>query len=364
MIVGYNYVYQYKDHLGNIRISYSDGNNDGSINPTTEIREENNYYPGGLKHKGYNNVINGIDHKYGYNGKEENDELGLGTLDYGARNYDPALMRWMNVDPLADKYYSHSPYNYVMNNPINAIDPDGRLVIFVNGFWGKGTGASDGGTAKHWGRGWISAAQNQIGDNRSRFYDGSADWRYKKGGTSRLSWNFDHKNRKQAGYIKGKADAASIVNGLERDSNGNITESIKFVTSSMGTSFSRGMSDAITEYVSSENKKIDAFNSGLEKNEDGTYKDSSQVKTHLDVNIEFTVDLDAFQGAAVGIDPNAESNYYMKTENSWAGGKIRGSTELGKNAMGGHHPSWAPTNLLPKGKKNPKGKSTDENPTN
>lgn len=32
------------------------------------------------------------------------------------------------MDPLAEKYPNWSPYNYVMNNPINAVDPDGRLV--------------------------------------------------------------------------------------------------------------------------------------------------------------------------------------------------------------------------------------------
>ncbi len=113
------------DHLGNIRLSYSDADLNGSINASTEILEENNYYPGGLKHKGYNNVITGTDHPYGFNGKEEQSELGLDWLDFSARNYDPALMRWMNIDPLAEQMRRHSPYNYAFNNPVYFIDPDG-----------------------------------------------------------------------------------------------------------------------------------------------------------------------------------------------------------------------------------------------
>jgi len=99
----FNYVYQYKDHLGNIRLSYQDKNNDGVITASTEIVEENNYYPFGLKHKGYNANINGRHHKYMFGGKEQQDELGLNWYDITARNYDPALGRWMNLDPLGGK---------------------------------------------------------------------------------------------------------------------------------------------------------------------------------------------------------------------------------------------------------------------
>ncbi|MEK6492486.1 RHS repeat-associated core domain-containing protein [Myroides odoratimimus] len=121
-----SYVYQFKDHLGNVRVSYSDINNENLILPH-KIIEEINYYPFGLAHKGYNQKNDALmkDYKYQYNGKEKQEELGLNYYDYGARNYDAAIGRWMNVDPLAEQMRRHSPYNYAFNNPIRFIDPDG-----------------------------------------------------------------------------------------------------------------------------------------------------------------------------------------------------------------------------------------------
>ncbi len=122
---GFQYVYQYKDHLGNIRLNYADLDGNGSINPSEEILLEKNYYPFGGLHKGYNNVVKGREHKYGFGGKEYQDEMNLNWYDVTARNYDPFLGRWMNLDPLAEDMRRHSPYNFAFNNPVYFQDYDG-----------------------------------------------------------------------------------------------------------------------------------------------------------------------------------------------------------------------------------------------
>ncbi|SEH39988.1 DUF6443 domain-containing protein [Chryseobacterium culicis] len=118
------YVYNYTDHLGNVRLSYAK-NGAG-----TEIIEENNYYPFGLKHEGYNTLLGNPAYNYKYNGKELQEN---GMYDYGARMYMPDLGRWGVMDAMSEKYRRHSPYNYAVNNPVMVIDPDGNDVVSVNG---------------------------------------------------------------------------------------------------------------------------------------------------------------------------------------------------------------------------------------
>ena len=57
---------------------------------------------------------------------------GLNLYDYSARYYQPAIGRFTTVDPLAEKYYSISPYAYCLNNPLKYIDPTGMYFDPVN----------------------------------------------------------------------------------------------------------------------------------------------------------------------------------------------------------------------------------------
>jgi RHS repeat-associated protein len=126
-----SYVFQYKDHLGNVRLSYAK-------NPATqvlEIIEEDNYYPFGLKHKGYNDYVV-TNNKYKYQGQERQDELGLNWDSFKYRNYDPAIGRFMSLDPLSEDYSYQSPYAFCENTPIAFRELEGLekvLAIFYHG---------------------------------------------------------------------------------------------------------------------------------------------------------------------------------------------------------------------------------------
>ncbi|MDG4945057.1 RHS repeat-associated core domain-containing protein [Weeksellaceae bacterium KMM 9713] len=135
----FDYVYNYTDHLGNIRLSYT---TDPQSPSNIKILEESNYYPFGLQHGSYNTpardycsigdareieTVERNPYRYKYNGKEWQDELGLDWYDHGARNYDASLGRWMNADPLTEQ--TGHVYSSMNNNPVNLVDPDGRAAV-------------------------------------------------------------------------------------------------------------------------------------------------------------------------------------------------------------------------------------------
>ena len=107
------YHYYLKDHQGNNRVV---------INQAGTVEQVTHYYPfGGLMGESTSGGVQ----PYKYNGKELDRVHGLDLFDYGKRHYDAVLGRWHSVDPAAELYYSWSTYQYVRNNPILRIDPNG-----------------------------------------------------------------------------------------------------------------------------------------------------------------------------------------------------------------------------------------------
>ncbi|MCP4105352.1 MAG: hypothetical protein GY749_07435, partial [Desulfobacteraceae bacterium] len=78
-----------------------------------------------MKHKGYNNVINGTDHPYGFQEQEEQDELGLNWIQFKWRNHDPAIGRFMTIDPLTEEYRDWGPYVFSGNRVIDSRELEG-----------------------------------------------------------------------------------------------------------------------------------------------------------------------------------------------------------------------------------------------
>ena len=125
------YHYYLQDHLGNNRVVVKQ---DGTI------EQVNHYYPfGGL----FGESTNGDVQRFKYNGKELERMHGLDWYDYGARHLDAALGRWTTVDPMAEKYYHLSPYNYCGGNPVRFIDPNGMSCSPIYNQDGKFLGTDD-----------------------------------------------------------------------------------------------------------------------------------------------------------------------------------------------------------------------------
>ena len=123
------YIYQYKDHLGNVRLSYKKEGN------SLTVTDSNDYYPFGMsfvRNEEQANFGTGSYTNYKYNGKELQE---TGMYDYGWRHYMPDIARWNGMDALAEAYTSHSPYAYVANNPINYFDPDGMQIVETSTGW-------------------------------------------------------------------------------------------------------------------------------------------------------------------------------------------------------------------------------------
>ena len=188
--------------------------------------------------------------RYRFGGKELDTHGGLFHYDFVARNYDPVFPQFTAVDPLAEKYPDISPYASRANCPLSAIDLDGNLVIFINGFHG-----GDGGSKDYWDNGkFADAVMNHLNDHHALYIDGSMGGIYNSLTAPRLPlgtfFNFDPIARFNAGFIFARRYIKDLIK-LISDKDGIINEKVRIVSHSMGSMYAKGFLSFLVKYLKS-----------------------------------------------------------------------------------------------------------------
>ena len=249
--------FEITNHLGNVLATVTDkkmgvrSTTDTSkvAYYTADVMSAQDYYPFGMQMPG-RTFTGTTSYRYGFNGKENDNEIsGAGNkLDFGARIYDSRLGRWLSRDPLAEKYPNASPYNFALNNPVAAIDPDGKLVIFVNGYrlaapvanvireFKRDDKITRTDVHEYW-SGVDKKFMDRMGDHNSIYADGDAPTLTAK---NQSSFNARMAHGQKAGKdLIAKINSSEVV--LQKNDAGEVIESIKLVTHSMGYAYSLGM---------------------------------------------------------------------------------------------------------------------------
>jgi hypothetical protein len=135
-----------------------------------------------------------------------------------------SFARWLTPDP-ASQY--HSPYSGMGNNPINGADPDGRLVIFVNGYMPlEGRYSMNSSELKSYWGGMAGDFKSHLGDYNDVYIDGHT-----------VNPVSSASRRSSMGYEAGKAFQPALQPG----------ETIKIVAHSQGAAYSEGFVKALNE---------------------------------------------------------------------------------------------------------------------
>ncbi|WP_044172092.1 RHS repeat domain-containing protein [Flectobacillus major] len=124
-IVNGEYEYNITDHLGNLRVAFRD-----SLG-VAKITQKQDYDPFGaeLQKTSYLKT-NWKQSDFKFSSKESEPHIGLN--DFGWRRQDPILGRMWGIDNRAEKYYSQSPMQFALNNPISVVEVDGDTTQYYD----------------------------------------------------------------------------------------------------------------------------------------------------------------------------------------------------------------------------------------
>jgi RHS repeat-associated protein len=242
---------------------------------------------------------------YKFTGHERDAEVGL---DYMlARNYDPEIGRFLSMDPLARKYPSISPYAYVANNPVNAFDPDGRLVVFINGFPFDGRI-----NQQYWGA-FVETIMANYPDEAAIFFNG--------GGNRHLLPNWlSPNNRKAYGRHQLSRSSVQPYAGVTDDNSRMVAllktlkkgETIKIVSHSMGAAYARGMVESLRKYL----KEVMHL---------------SEYK--IDEIIEWELDIAPFNSSSTVLTSNVKNTFQASGNNDGVAGNVPIKQGSGTNVI-------------------------------
>lgn len=245
---GYVYVYLSNEETTPVEVYFDDFTVTHVKSP---IIASDDYYPFGLTFNSYSRE-NSVTNQYQYNGKETQDELGLGWLDYGARMFMPEIGRWGVIDPKSYLLEMSSPFVYSLNNPVNFVDIDGELPIYING---RVSSDEERGSSLYWDTQLLRTIANSGVANpggTSMFVDGDRGMAGTRshGETIGTANSENAASRIKAGRAAGREDFNRILQQLEKDpKTGKITEKIQIYAHSRGAAFGQGYTEALLEMI-------------------------------------------------------------------------------------------------------------------
>lgn len=157
------YTYELTDNQGNVRVVLNKvKGSDGQA----DVISYSDYYPFGSALTLQGNQ----DYRFGYQGQYAEADKETGWNNFDLRMYDPAIGRWMGVDPKGQYY---SPYVGMGNDPVNRTDPDGGFDEYKKNSDGVYVKVGVGGGAGHdyydQGNGTSIVTNNLYFDDGSKF---------------------------------------------------------------------------------------------------------------------------------------------------------------------------------------------------